>query len=48
MFLKPANSDTVNGMKNKGKMPPEKNNVQRKLENTLYEMYQNNSHRVVS
>ena len=32
MFLKPANSDTENGIKKK-KMLPEKNHVQRKLEN---------------
>ena len=31
MFLKPANSDTENGIKKK--MSPEKNHVQRKLEN---------------
>ena len=32
MFLKPANSDTENGIK-KSKKSPEKNHVQRKLEN---------------
>ena len=33
MFLKLANSDTENGIKNNSKMSPEKSHVQRKREN---------------
>ena len=32
MFLRPANSDTVNGFNKNSKMSPEKNHLQQKLE----------------
>ena len=43
MILKPANSDTENGIKKNSKMSVEKIHVQRKLEKTLFEIYQNNT-----
>ena len=42
MILNPANSDTENSIEKKRKKnPPRKNHIQRKLENTLFERYQN-------
>ena len=45
MFLKPANSDTENGFKKKSKCPLKKSCAAEteKLENTLFEIYQNNT-----
>ena len=46
MFLKPANSDRENGIKNKIKMSPENYSCTAEtgiLEKTLFVMYQNNT-----
>ena len=46
MFLKPANSDTENGIKKNLKISPEKKSCTvetGKLEKTIFEMYQNNT-----
>ena len=43
MFLKPANSDTENGIKKNQKCPLSRRAENGKLEKTLFVMYQNNT-----